>query len=69
MMAMLDSNRKRWEAHEAAEQAEETQTELSDAEQEQDVSEEESSKESKAISEAATIVDFFPAPLSPPINK
>lgn len=69
MMGMLESNRRRWEAQEAAENAEETQTELSDAEQEQDVSEEESSKESKAISEATTIVDFFPPPLSPPINK
>lgn len=69
MMVMLDSNRRRWEAQEVAENAEETQTELSDAEQGQDVSEDESSKESKAISEAATIVDFFPPPLSPPINK
>ncbi|XP_050514468.1 uncharacterized protein LOC126889827 isoform X1 [Diabrotica virgifera virgifera] len=34
MMNILDTNRKRWEAQEKAEQAEETQTELSDAEPE-----------------------------------
>ncbi|KAJ8955789.1 hypothetical protein NQ314_006838, partial [Rhamnusium bicolor] len=39
MMNILDENRRRWEAHESAEQAEETQTELSDAEA--DVSDEE----------------------------
>ncbi|XP_017774967.1 PREDICTED: uncharacterized protein LOC108561508 isoform X2 [Nicrophorus vespilloides] len=44
MMDLLESNRKRWEAKEAAEQAEETHTELSDAEPEIDFSEEEMSK-------------------------
>ncbi|KAG5893591.1 hypothetical protein JTB14_019262 [Gonioctena quinquepunctata] len=59
MMRILDENRKRWEAHENAEQAEETQTELSDAEVE--VSDEEQAV--KRSSETTTsIQDFIPSP-------
>ncbi|XP_031349176.1 uncharacterized protein LOC116175186 isoform X3 [Photinus pyralis] len=60
MINLLNFNRKKWEAEEAAEQAEETQTELSDAEPERDVSEEE--EPSKATSDTPTIIDFIPPP-------
>lgn len=59
MMDMLDSNRRRWEEQERVEQAEETQTELSDAEPE--VSEDE--EPTKRSSEASTSIhDFIPPP-------
>lgn len=67
MMALLDLNRRKWEAQEAAEQAEETHTELSDAEPEPEISEEE--ELSKAISETTTIVDFIPSPPRPAITR
>ncbi|KAK4877399.1 hypothetical protein RN001_009905 [Aquatica leii] len=62
MMNLLDINRKKWEAQEAAEQAEETHTELSDAEPERDISEED--ELSKAVSDTPTIIDFIPPPTS-----
>ncbi|KAH1003670.1 hypothetical protein HUJ04_003551 [Dendroctonus ponderosae] len=58
MMEMLDSNRRRWEEQECAEQAEETQTELSDAEPE--VSDEEEA--TKRSSDSTSIHDFIPPP-------
>ncbi|KAF2901887.1 hypothetical protein ILUMI_04298 [Ignelater luminosus] len=68
MMKLLDANKKRWEAQEAAEQAEETHTELSDAEPEPEISEEEEEL-SKAVSETPTIVDFIPSPQSTAPNR
>ncbi|XP_023029993.2 uncharacterized protein isoform X2 [Leptinotarsa decemlineata] len=58
MMRVLEENRKRWEAQENAEQAEETQTELSDAEVEGS-DEEEPAKRSL---ETPSIQDFIPSP-------
>ncbi|KAL3276197.1 hypothetical protein HHI36_020915 [Cryptolaemus montrouzieri] len=58
MMDLLESNRKRWENQEKAEQAEETQTELSDAEPE--ISEDEEA--TKQSSEITSIMDFIPPP-------
>ncbi|XP_076263165.1 uncharacterized protein LOC143198089 isoform X2 [Rhynchophorus ferrugineus] len=59
MIQLLDSNRKRWEDQEKNEQAEETQTELSDAEPE--ISEDE--EPTKRSSDASTSIhDFIPAP-------
>ncbi|XP_018565805.1 uncharacterized protein LOC108906859 [Anoplophora glabripennis] len=58
MMKILDENRRRWEAQESVEQAEETQTELSDAEAE--ISEEE--EHTKRSSETPSIHDFIPPP-------
>ncbi|XP_044748639.1 uncharacterized protein LOC123309533 isoform X2 [Coccinella septempunctata] len=58
MMNLLESNRKRWENQEKVEQAEETQTELSDAEPE--ISEDEEA--TKHSSEITSIMDFIPIP-------
>lgn len=58
MMKILEENRRRWEAQESAEQAEEIQTELSDAEAE--ISEEE--EHTKKSSETPSIHDFIPPP-------
>ncbi|XP_044270346.1 cAMP-specific 3',5'-cyclic phosphodiesterase 4A-like isoform X2 [Tribolium madens] len=58
MMEILEANRKRWEKQESAEQAEETQTELSDAEP--DVSDDEEA--TKQSSETPSIMDFIPPP-------
>lgn len=58
MIDLLESNRKRWENQEKAEQAEETQTELSDAEPE--ASEDEDV--SKQSLEITSIMDFIPPP-------
>ncbi|XP_066148463.1 uncharacterized protein [Euwallacea fornicatus] len=61
MIQMLDSNRRRWEEQERAEQAEETQTELSDAEP--DASEGEEEEPTKRSSENSTsLLDFIPVP-------
>ncbi|XP_045464276.1 uncharacterized protein LOC123673705 isoform X1 [Harmonia axyridis] len=58
MINLLESNRKRWENQEKVEQAEETQTELSDAEAE--ISEDEEA--TKHSSEITSIMDFIPPP-------
>jgi hypothetical protein len=58
MMNILEANRKRWEKQESVEQAEETQTELSDAEP--DVSDDEEA--TKQSSETPSIMDFIPPP-------
>lgn len=58
MMEILDENRKRWETQEVAEQAEETQTELSEAEI--DISDEE--ELTKRSLETPSIHDFIPPP-------
>ncbi|XP_050312092.1 cAMP-specific 3',5'-cyclic phosphodiesterase 4A-like isoform X2 [Anthonomus grandis grandis] len=59
MIETLETNRKRWEDQERTEQAEETQTELSDAEPE--ISEDE--EPTKRSSEASTSIhDFIPPP-------
>lgn len=58
MTKILDENRKRWEAQESAEQAEETQTELSEAEAE--VSDDE--ELTKRSLDTPSIHDFIPPP-------
>lgn len=61
MMNILETNRKKWENHEAAEQAEETHTELSDAEPEAEISEdEEPTKGSSSLT--PSIIEFNPPP-------
>lgn len=60
MMNLLRSNRRRWEAQEANEQAEETRTELSDAEGEPEISEED--EITKGSSETPSIADFISVP-------
>lgn len=60
MMTLLKANRKRWEAQEAVEQAEETHTELSDAEPEPEISEED--EITKGSSETPSIIDFISPP-------
>lgn len=60
MIHLLESNRKRWEAKEAAETAEETHTELSDAEPEIVVSEEE--ELTKHSSGTPSITEFIRLP-------
>lgn len=61
MMNLLKSNRKRWEVQEAVENAEETRTELSDAEPEPEISEEDDvTKESTETT--PSIIDFIPPP-------
>ncbi|XP_065161528.1 uncharacterized protein [Atheta coriaria] len=62
MMDYLESNRKKWDAQEAAEQAEETHTELSDAEPEQHLSDDEDEEPSKLSPEIPSITEFLPAP-------
>lgn len=65
MMNLLESNRKRWETQEANEQAEETRTELSDAEPEQELTsdeEEEEDEEQNKSSKSPSFVDFIPPP-------
>lgn len=61
MISLLDSNRRKWESHEAEEQAEETRTELSDAEPEPVMSEDEDDEPNKS-STTPSIIDFIPAP-------
>lgn len=64
MMNLLKANRKRWETQEAAENAEETRTELSDAEPEPEISEEDDvTKESTETT--PSIIDFIPPPPPP----
>lgn len=58
-MDILDTNRKRWERQECVEQAEETHTELSDAEVEISDDEETTTKRS---STTPSIMDFIPPP-------
>lgn len=58
MMDILESNRKKWEEQERKENAEETQTELSDAEPE--VSEDEEA--TKRSSETPSIIECLPPP-------
>lgn len=58
MIKILDENRKRWEAQEIAEQAEETHTELSEAEVE--ISDEE--EPTKRSVDTPSIHDFIPHP-------
>lgn len=60
MMTLLKANRKRWEAQEAVEQAEETHTELSDADPEPEISEED--EITKGSSETPSIIDFIAPP-------
>ncbi|CAH1099041.1 unnamed protein product [Psylliodes chrysocephalus] len=60
MMDILDDNRKKWEAQEKAELAEETQTELSDAEPE--VSDEEEEQASTKTSGTHSIQEYIPTP-------
>lgn len=60
MMTLLKSNRKKWEAKEVVEQAEETHTELSDAEPETEISEEDDV--TKESSEAISIIEFIAPP-------
>ncbi|XP_056636070.1 uncharacterized protein LOC130444827 isoform X1 [Diorhabda sublineata] len=61
MMNILDDNQKRWEAQEKAEQAEETQTELSDADPEV-VSEEEDEQLSTKTSGTHSIQEYISPP-------
>lgn len=60
MMELLKSNKRRWEAEEAKEQAEETRTELSDADPEPEISEED--EITKGSSGTASIADFISPP-------
>lgn len=61
MMQLLRANRRRWEMQEATENAEETRTELSDAEPEPEISEEDDvTKESSETT--PSITDFIPVP-------
>lgn len=60
MINLLESNQRRWEAQEAAENAEETHTELSDAEPEIVVSEEE--ELTKHSSGTPSITEFIRPP-------
>ncbi|KAI4471055.1 cyclic nucleotide phosphodiesterase [Holotrichia oblita] len=64
MINLLESNRKRWDAQEAAENAEETHTELSDAEPEIVVSEEE--ELTKHSSGTPSITEFIRPPPTEP---
>ncbi|KRT80823.1 hypothetical protein AMK59_5724 [Oryctes borbonicus] len=64
MINLLDSNRKRWEAQEAAEAAEETHTELSDAEPEIVISEDEDL--TKHSSGTPSITEFIRPPQTEP---
>lgn len=61
MMNLLESNRKKWETQEANEQAEETHTELSDAEPEQVITSDEEEDEQKSL-KSPSFVDFIPPP-------
>lgn len=65
MMNLLKANRKRWEAHEAVENAEETRTEVSDAEPESEISEEDDVTK-QSTETAPSIIDFIPPPPSAP---
>lgn len=67
MMNLLKANRKRWENHEAVENAEETRTEVSDAEPEPEISEEDDvTKESEQSEATPSIIDFIPPPPTAP---
>lgn len=65
MMKILNENRRRWEAQETAEQAEETQTELSEAEA--DVSDEE--ELTKRSIDTPSVHDFIPPPQTREIRR
>lgn len=60
MMVLLESNQRKWEAQEAAELAEETRTELSDAEPEPEISDDE--EPTKGSSELPSTVECRPLP-------
>lgn len=62
MIDLLESNRKRWETQEANEQAEETHTELSDAEPEQVITTDDEEEEQNKSSKSPSFVDFIPPP-------
>lgn len=63
MMDLLESNRKRWESQEKTEQAEETQTELSDADQDLGLNSEDEEGTTKQSSDTTpSIIDFIPPP-------